>query len=121
MTQDSEPLKHLLVIEDEKDRRTIALEAPNYSIGRRPGNAIVINSPKASRRHATLIRKQDRHTRGYTYWLLDGDLKGNKSLNGVFVNGKKCLVTELKNGDLINFGCNINATYHTVSSLLDTV
>lgn len=119
MTQSSQPFKHVLVIEDTKYRRTISLEEPTYSIGRHPSNAIAINSQRASRRHATLIRKRDGQTSGYTYWLLDGDLDGNKSFNGIFVNGKKCLVTQLKHGDLINFGCEVNASYHTTNSWSD--
>lgn len=119
MTQSSQPFKHVLVIEDTKYRRTISLEQPTYSIGRHPSNDIVINSQRASRRHATLIRKRDSQTDSYTYWLLDGDLEGNKSFNGVFVNGKKCLVTQLKHGDLINFGCEVNATYHAINSWSD--
>jgi diguanylate cyclase (GGDEF)-like protein len=119
MTQSSQPFKHVLVIEDAKYRRTISLEEPTYSIGRHPSNAIVINSQKASRRHATLIRKRDSQTGNYAYWLLDGDPEGNKSFNGVFINGKKCLATQLKQGDLINFGCEVNATYHSIDNWSD--
>lgn len=121
MRKDAQPVRHILVIEDAKYRRTIALEEPTYSIGRHPSNAIVINSKKASRRHATLIRKLDSKTGTYTYWLLDGDPEGNKSFNGIFVNGKKCLVTELKHGDLINFGCEVNASYHAINEWSDTI
>jgi diguanylate cyclase (GGDEF)-like protein len=103
---------HLLVLEDEQFRKTISLEESTYSIGRHKSNTIVINSKQASRKHATLIRRLNTKTNCYTYWVLDGDLEGNKSVNGIFVNGEKCLVKELKNGDLINFGCNVNASYH---------
>jgi diguanylate cyclase (GGDEF)-like protein len=109
------------MIEDAKYRKTIALEGTTYSLGRHPSNNIVINSHKASRKHATLIRKRDSKTNKDSYWILDGDLEGNKSLNGIFVNGTKCLVKELKHGDLINFGCDVNATYHAISDWSDTV
>lgn len=111
---------HILVIEDDKFRKTISLEESTYSIGRHKTNTIVINSKQASRKHATLIRRLNTKTNSYTYWILDGDLEGNKSVNGVFVNGEKCLVKELKNGDLINFGCNVNASYHCTSNWSDT-
>jgi diguanylate cyclase (GGDEF)-like protein len=111
---------HILVIEDEKYRRTISLEEATYSMGRHKSNGIVINSKQASRKHATLIRRLNTKTNNYSYWILDGDLEGNKSVNGVFVNGEKCLVKELKNGDLINFGCNVNASYHCTTNGSDT-
>jgi diguanylate cyclase (GGDEF)-like protein len=103
---------HILVVEDEKYRRTITLEESTYSMGRHKSNTIAINSKQVSRKHATLIRRLNTKTNTYAYWILDGDLEGNKSVNGIFVNGEKCLVKELKNGDLINFGCNVNASYH---------
>ncbi|MDY7048547.1 MAG: EAL domain-containing protein, partial [Microcystis panniformis WG22] len=36
--------------------------------------------------------------------------------NGIYVNGSKCLIHELKDGDLINFGCDINASFHLIAS-----
>jgi diguanylate cyclase (GGDEF)-like protein len=111
---------HILVIEDDKYRKTISLEESTHSIGRHKTNTIVINSKQASRKHATLIRRLNTKTNSYSFWILDGDLEGNKSINGVFVNGEKCLVKELKNGDLINFGCNVNASYHCTSNWSDT-
>ncbi len=111
---------HVLVIEDDKYRRTISLEESTYSLGRQKGNSIVINSKQVSRKHATLIRRLNSKTNSYSYWILDGDLEGNKSVNGIFVNGEKCLVKELKNGDLINFGCNVNASYHSITHWSDT-
>ena len=96
------------------------LTNPPNSVGRHPSNAVVINSQKASRRHATLIRKRDSDTGNFSYWLLDGEFEGNRSFNGIFVNGKRCLVTQLKHGDLVNFGCEINATYHTINNWSDS-
>jgi diguanylate cyclase (GGDEF)-like protein len=107
---------HILVVEDEKYRRTITLEEATYSMGRHKSNSIAINSKQVSRKHATLIRRLNTKTNTYSYWILDGDLEGNKSVNGIFVNGEKCLVKELKNGDLINFGCNVNASYHCTNA-----
>jgi diguanylate cyclase (GGDEF)-like protein len=72
-------------------------------------------SRQASRHHATLLRKFNSKLNADVFWIIDGDLDGNKSQNGVFVNGEKCLVRELKDGDLINFGCDVNASYHNSS------
>lgn len=108
-------IPHILVIEDQAHRRTIILDEANYSLGRHSSNAIQIYSRQASRDHATLVRKFNAKTNQFTYLILDGDLQGNKSQNGIFINGEKCLVHELKDGDLINFGCDVNASYHNLS------
>lgn len=111
--------KHIFIIEDSKGRRTIVLEEIKYTIGRHSDNQIVVYSTQASRYHATLVRKTTSQTQDYSYWILDGDLEGCKSQNGIYVNGEKCLVHELRNGDLINFGCEINASYHQVNNVFD--
>lgn len=105
-------IQHILVIEDQAHRRTIILDEPNYTLGRHSSNNIPMYSRQASRHHATLVRKFNTKTNQYSYLILDGDLEGNKSQNGIFVNGQKCLVHELSDGDLINFGCDVNASYH---------
>ncbi|QGZ92486.1 EAL domain-containing protein [Microcystis aeruginosa] len=107
--------RYLLIVEDPQGRRTIPLEEMKYSLGRKSDNQIVLRSKHASRYHATLIKKSiDRQK--FSYWILDGDLEGNKSHNGIYINGSKCLVHELKDGDLINFGCDINASFHLIGS-----
>jgi diguanylate cyclase (GGDEF)-like protein len=105
--------RYILIIEDPQGRRTISLEEMKYSLGRKSDNQIVLYSKHASRYHATLIKKSiDRQS--FSYWILDGDLEGNKSHNGIYINGSKCLIHELKDGDLINFGCDINASFHLI-------
>jgi diguanylate cyclase (GGDEF)-like protein len=113
-------VRHILVLEDQGCRRTISLEENRYSIGRHSSNSVMLYSKQASRKHATLVRKTNNKTNDYSFWILDGDLEGNKSHNGIFVNGAKCLVHELRDGDLINFGCNVNASYHMISNVSDT-
>ncbi|MFM7580381.1 MAG: FHA domain-containing protein, partial [Microcystaceae cyanobacterium] len=80
-----------------------------------------MHSKQASRKHATLLRKFNSKTNQEVFWIIDGDLDGNKSQNGIYVNGEKCLVRELKDGDLINFGCDINASYHSSANGLTSV
>lgn len=113
--------RHLIVIEDQKYRQTISLEEETYSIGRHTNNSIVIHSQQASRRHGTLMKRKNRDSNTYSYWIIDGDLDGNKSRNGIYVNGEKCLIKELRNGDLINFGCEVNATYYASHEWSNTV
>lgn len=107
--------RYILVLEDSNSRRTISLEDSKYSLGRHSSNSIIIHSKQVSRKHATLIRKFNRKKNQDSFWILDGDLEGKKSQNGIFVNGEKCTFYELKDGDLINFGCEVNASYHAVS------
>jgi len=107
-----ESSKHILVLEDSIYRRTIILEEGQYTLGRHSSNSIQMNSKQASRKHATLLRKFNNKNKQEVFWIIDGDLDGHKSQNGVYVNGEKCLIRELKDGDLINFGCDINASYH---------
>lgn len=113
-------VRHVLVVEDRESRRTIFLDDSKYTIGRHPSNTIQIGSKQISRHHATLIRKVNRQNQQYSFWILDGDLDGNKSYNGIIINGEKSLVHELKEGDLINFGCEVNASYHRISSSAET-
>ncbi|MFN5513961.1 MAG: EAL domain-containing protein [Cyanobacteriota bacterium] len=111
-TKSNSESQHILVLEDSNCRRTIMLEESQYSLGRHSSCSIQITSAQASRHHATLVRKFNNKLNRDMYLIVDGDLDGNKSQNGVFINGSKCLVHELKDGDLINFGCHVNASYH---------
>jgi diguanylate cyclase (GGDEF)-like protein/PAS domain S-box-containing protein len=113
--------KHILVIEEASFKRTLILDAATYSIGRHSSQDIILSSQKVSRHHATLLRRTDVRTNNYSYWILDGDLQGNRSRNGVFINGKKCLVHELKHGDIIKFGAEVTARYQILSDLTENL
>ena len=107
--------RHILVIEDPTFKKTVILDNPTYSVGRHSSNDIVFSSAKTSRYHATFLRRTDVKSNSYSYWILDGDLQGNRSRNGIFVNEKKCLVHELKHGDIIKFSNDVKARYHILS------
>lgn len=113
--------RHLIVIEDKRYRQTISLEDETYTLGRQTDNSIVIYSEQASRHHGTLMKRKNRNNNNYSYWILDGDINGKKSRNGIYINGEKCLIKELKNGDLINLGCEVNATYYSIQEFSNTV
>lgn len=106
--------RHVLVINDGK-RRAIALDSAAYSIGRDESNAIVLDSPTISRKHAILLRLPTPGKSTYRYRLIDGDSEGNRSANGVFVNDKRCSSQELADGDRIGLGRKIKASYLVVS------
>ena len=107
---------HLLVVEEQNFKRSIYLEDPTYSIGRSSSNSVVISSQDISRYHATLIRRTHIKNNSVSFWILDGDLQGNRSTNGFLVNQKKCLVHELKHKDQIDFSQNIRAYYYILPS-----
>lgn len=114
---------HVIVIEDPSFRKTLVLEEAAYSIGRDAKNSIVLSSKRVSRYHATLLRRRVdlASNKNFAYWILDGDLKGNRSTNGLFVNDKRCLVQELKHGDLIKLGFEVKATYYILSNKADVL
>ncbi|MBE9240915.1 EAL domain-containing protein [Synechocystis salina] len=112
--------RHIFVIEDQKARRIISLDEPTYSIGRESSNDIVIYDQVVSRHHATLIRiKPTPQNESYSYRILDGDLEGNRSTNGLIINGQDSESHDLQHGDVILFGSQSKASYYIVSTSLE--
>jgi diguanylate cyclase (GGDEF)-like protein len=111
--------RHILVIDDQKARRIVALEEQSYAIGRELSNEIVIYDQLVSRHHATLLRiKTSPFNESYCYRIIDGDLQGNKSKNGIIINGKKADFCDLKHGDSIVIGNYTKASYYIISDSL---
>jgi pSer/pThr/pTyr-binding forkhead associated (FHA) protein len=107
--------RHVLIIEDEKGRRSVALDAATYSLGRDQTNAIVLESRSVSRQHALLLRLPTPGTSLYRYRLVDGNSTGKLSVNGVSVNGKRISTLELRSGDTVMFGGHVKATYQVLA------
>ncbi len=94
---------HLLHVEDACGGQTYYLNAATLSIGRDSSNAIQIIDPLVSRHHAMLIRMPSQ-TSQYSYHLVDGNVDGRLSKNGIFVNQKACKRKLLSTGDHIQLG-----------------
>ena len=110
----SQQFRHILLIEAREFRRRVSLDAPTYSIGRHPGNSIVIPSQFVSRHHATLVRKKSPEAQNFSFSIIDGNCQGTPSSNGLFVNGKRCSSKAIKHGDVIQFGSGAKAQYLTL-------
>lgn len=112
--------RHILVIEDQKARRIVALEDATYSIGRESSNSIVIYESVVSRRHATFLRiKKSPNSHEYYYRIIDGDLEGNKSTNGLIINGLTCESHDLRHGDVVLFGGRAKTSYYIIPSSVE--
>jgi hypothetical protein len=110
----SEPHQnHLLIIEDDKGRREFILSSPVYSIGRDPQCDIRLVSQFVSRRHATLVQLANEDG-SYHYRIVDGNLRGKPSANGLLINGRKLKAHDLQNDDEIIFGPQVHATYYSL-------
>ena len=107
--------EHILAIEDEKNQRMVTLKNDTYTLGRSPKNSIVIYDRKVSRLHATILRQKKFQTNQLAFWIIDGDRNGNRSTNGIIINGKPCLSHKLKIGDTILLGNTSKIKYYKFS------
>lgn len=102
---------HILQIMDQFGARTFRLDAATYSIGRdKNSNAIVIVDPSVSRNHAMLLRMPTTGNQ-YVYQLVDGDVTGRPSTNGILVNKRPCSNKTLKTGDNVSIGDRVKLSY----------
>ncbi|MDX2272403.1 MAG: FHA domain-containing protein [Cyanobacteriota bacterium] len=100
----------LVVKENNGGLRAVSLEAATYSLGRDPTNSILLEAERISRHHAILMRVPE--GKGYVYRIMDGNLVGEPSRNGITVNGEKVTSHDLQDGDTIIFGGAIKAQYY---------
>jgi pSer/pThr/pTyr-binding forkhead associated (FHA) protein len=106
------PTTHTLLITDTKGTRKIALIELKYTIGRDISNNISINSKYVSRQHAVLLRIPGNISGTHLYRIIDGDLAGKPSVNGVVINGNSKIAShELSHGDIISLAPDAQITY----------
>ena len=113
------PTRHSLVVEDANGYRLVALESTSHSIGRDLTNSIVLQSKAVSRQHALLLRVTNTDPNSYGFLIIDGNLQGKRSTNGIVVNGEKCHTRRLIHGDLLLFGNQVRARYLALDALSD--
>lgn len=120
MNSNNNSIRHILALESGLWKKTFFLDKNTYSIGRNSTNSLVIHHRVISRNHANLVRvnytnmktKNDSHS---IFWIVDGDLKGNKSTNGIYINGKQYFCHQLQPGDIIFLGgVEVKAKYDIV-------
>ena len=101
--------EHVLVITDGKGYREIRLQDNIYSVGRGRQCDIVLHSQFVSRHHATIIKREDEENNYYR--IIDGNNEGKTSVNGLLIDGKKVRFHDLRNGDKVVFGPQVEALY----------
>ncbi|HEY9827321.1 MAG TPA: EAL domain-containing protein [Stenomitos sp.] len=111
--------RHLLAIEDAESQRLLPLESSSHSIGRDLSNSIVLKSKAVSRQHALMLRVTSADPYNYGFLIIDGNLQGKRSTNGIKVNGQKCHSHRLKHGDQLLFGNLVKARYLVLQGLTD--
>jgi len=96
--------KHLLRIYELGSIRTIRLHQDHYLIGRDKHNDIVLFSKTVSRCHAHITRIPTSYPTDICYRIIDGDMSGKPSTNGLTVNNQNCKIHDLSNGDSVIIG-----------------
>ncbi|NCQ42007.1 MAG: FHA domain-containing protein, partial [Cyanobacteria bacterium] len=120
MNINNNSIRHILSLESGPWKKTFFLDKNIYSIGRNSSNSLAIHHRVISRNHASLIKVtygnfNHEFQCQSIFWIIDGDLKGNKSTNGIYVNGKQCNFHQLQPGDLIFLGgIEVKAKYDIV-------
>jgi pSer/pThr/pTyr-binding forkhead associated (FHA) protein len=105
-------LTHVLIVKDRNGPKAYWLTSEMYSLGRDPSNSIRIDSVFVSRTHAILYKlSSPENVNQFVYQVLDGDIEGNPSTNGLYVNGIRVDFRDLQDGDVIQFGTDAIATY----------
>lgn len=111
---------HLLVCHDGSSR-DIELTERLYTLGRSPKCSIHFDAASVSRRHAYLVRVDED-----VYNLEDGDLKGNRSRNGVLIkrqsteHWQKVFSARLEHEDCIMLAENVTLQYFKSGSTPDS-
>ena len=113
-------LNHALIVKDRNGPKAYWLTAEVYTLGRDADNSICIDSQYVSRKHALLYRVSDGKG-GFLYQILDGDVNGTPSTNGLFMDDNRIDFLNLENGNEIRMSCDVTVTYVTTSKTFDYI
>ncbi len=106
------PNSHILLIADAKGSRKITLDGLKYTIGRDVSNNIQLHSRFVSRQHALILRVPAAEPGHYHYRIVDGDLSGKPSINGIIINSHQKVSSHvLCDGDTVTLAPNVHLTY----------
>lgn len=117
--RERQKIRHLLIIKDRRGKRAIPLIEDIYSLGRSQDNSIVLYGSSVSREHATIARHLNPTNQLSPFEIIDGNLKGTPSTNGLLINGVKRDRYNLQHGDFIEFGHGVKVTYYSLFNLSD--
>ena len=96
-----------LHVQEPMRSRLVPLEGDRFTIGKAPGNALVLDDPSTSRLHAVCERA------GPTWLVTDAG-----STNGTWINGHRLFASHaLRSGDQLRVGV-VTLTYRVDGSLL---
>ena len=126
-------MEYILEIKTPKINRFFILRGEYYTLGRSSKNSIVIKDRQVSRYHARIIRQEQQNQNydnsfsfsltnhkvkldKYCFSIYDGDRQGKGSSNGLIINGKSCLSSLLKVGDIIQLGDRVKLKYYQLSA-----
>jgi diguanylate cyclase (GGDEF)-like protein len=109
-------LHHVLTVEDPKGFRNFLLHDMTYSLGRSLTSSIVLRSNLVSRQHATLLAVPSNVKDSYFFRIVDGNLNGTRSTNGILINGKKRFSHMLSHGDKILFSKDTKVVYQVIGT-----
>ena len=115
--------RHILIVESPDSRRAVSLNTSVFSIGRHPSNALVVSDKLISRHHATIAWMKYTGKSGqvdYSYWIIDGKGKRQRSRNGIFIDGEKKTLHRLSSGNVISLGKSIKITYNFINYTSET-
>lgn len=108
--------RHILIVESTESKKAVTIKSSLYTIGRHPNNALIFSDKQVSRYHATIMWLKSPENNECSYWILDGDINGKRSLNGISVNGNKGKLHPLKDGDIISIGDHIKIRYSCMTT-----
>lgn len=94
---DPEKTEFVLVFKDEIEIVVEFVHPKTYTIGRSESCDFTLSHKGISRHHATLFYQDG------SFWIIDGDAKGNSSTNGLSINFQKKELHQLEHGDVITF------------------